>query len=82
MRFLTFISLFSTAHLKACQSDEDLIKSNEGQVNFKPKDNITVCWGCNYKDMENYLNLDYFEYMEKDLTLTLAQCNEMFQKKV
>ena len=52
------ISVASTA----CLSDSDLIKSNEGDLNFKPGDTRTVCWGCNSNDLQNYLGISYDDY--------------------
>ena len=67
--------------LQACLSPRDLIKENEGPVNFKPKGSLTVCWGCNGNDMERFLGLDYDHYVKNDLTLSVSECDTMFNAK-
>ena len=67
----------------ACLGDEQLIKDNEGEVNFKPdSSNRSVCWGCNASDMQKYLNLNYDHMAQDGSVISLADCNKMFAHKL
>ena len=66
----------------ACLHAEDLIKQNEGEVNFKPGSSRTVCWGSNADDLMLYLGKDYDEYAVKGWTLSEEECNTLFAKKI
>ena len=67
---------------QACLSAEDLIKGNEAPVNFMPGDSRSVCWGCNSGDLQKYLGIDYDHYAKNDLTLTVEECDTMFNAKL
>ena len=67
----------------ACLSDEELIKSNEGEINFKPDFNSrTVCWGSNAKDLKYYLNLDYDHMAKYGQAVSQADCDDLLRKKL
>ena len=66
----------------ACLQADELIKQNEGQINFKPGSSRTVCWGSNADDLKLYLGKDYDEYAIKGLTLSEDECNTLFQAKL
>ena len=77
-----FSALFGTI-FSACLSDEQLIKDNEGTVNFKPDSNSrSVCWGCNAADLQHYLGLDYDQMARDGSVISLADCNTMFAAKL
>ena len=82
MKLLQASALFAVAY-SACLSDEQLIKDNEGEVNFKPDTNSrTVCWGGNADDLKHYLGLDYDQMAKTGQVISVADCNKMFNLKV
>ena len=66
----------------ACLMAEDLIKRNEGPVNFYPGDSRTVCWGSNSEDLRIYLGFDYDEYAKNGWYLSEEECSTLFNSKL
>ena len=78
MKLLQASALFAVAN-SACLSDEQLIKENEGERNFKPDSNSrTVCWGANADDLKHYLGLDYDQMAKMGQVISVADCDKMF----
>ena len=83
MKLQLFSALFLGIAHSACLSSEQLIKENEGTVNFKPDTNSrTVCWGSNAADLKHYLNKDYDKMAKDGTAISQADCDKMFSLKL